>query len=405
MEINLSPNELEQRLGALFDDPDFNSIHRRMAPFNVFEAVGAVRAELSHSNFLAYLLSPSRPHGLGARPLIAIIRSILMRMSVEDRPIVALELLTSDLDDAIVYRERDNIDILIELPSMKFVIAIENKVGSKAGDGQLDRYSDYLQTTYPEDRRLMVYLTPDSTPPDHEGYIAYDYADIVSTLEGLTSSPHEPIPAETKLIVEHYVDMVRRHIVQDEKLRALAVTLYERHKEAFEFIFECRPEPNSLLAVARSCIQGVQGLIVDSSGSNLLRFVPEKWDQQLKVIKGDPTKWSKTGRGLLFEIKTYPNAPGRVNVSLIVGPGDAVIRTKVYEAVDSKRHLFKGLVKPMGVQWATVFSRDLLTSNQAKGQTFDAQELNVRMAWSDFQGGQLGSLINAILEIDEQLGY
>jgi hypothetical protein len=105
--MNLSPNELEKRLGTLFDDPDFDSIHRQMAPFNVFEAVGAVRAELRHSNFPAYLLSPSRPHGLGARPLIALIRSILMRMSVEDQPIMALELLTSDLDDAIVYRERD----------------------------------------------------------------------------------------------------------------------------------------------------------------------------------------------------------------------------------------------------------------------------------------------------------
>jgi hypothetical protein len=72
VETNLSPVELEQRLGALFDDPDFDSIHRRMLLFNVFEAVGAVRAELRHSNFLAYLLSPSRPHGLGSRPLIAL---------------------------------------------------------------------------------------------------------------------------------------------------------------------------------------------------------------------------------------------------------------------------------------------------------------------------------------------
>ena len=283
--MNLSPNELEKRLGALFDDPDFDSIHRQMAPFNVFEAVGAVRAELRHSNFLAYLLSPSRPHGLGARPLIALIRSILMRMSVEDQPIMALELLTSDLDDAIVYRERDNIDILIELPSMKFVIAIENKIGSKAGDGQLKRYSEYLHASYPEHRRLMVFLTPDSTPPGHAGYIAYDYADIVSTLEDLTSNPHQAVPVETKLVVQHYVDMVRRHIVQDEKLRALAVTLYERHKEAFEFIFECRPEPDNLLAVARSCIINVQGLTIDSNVRNCLRFVPQKWDEQLNVIK------------------------------------------------------------------------------------------------------------------------
>ena len=86
--------------------------------------------------------------------------------------------------------------------------------------------------------------------------------------------------------------------MQDEKLRAIAVTLYERHKEAFEFIFECRPEPNSLLSVVRSCVQGVQGLILDSSGNNVFRFVPVVWDENLRVIKGDSAEWSRTGRGV-----------------------------------------------------------------------------------------------------------
>jgi hypothetical protein len=403
MNMDLSADDLEQKLGALFDDPDFNAVHRRMSPFNLFEAVGSVRAELRHSNFLAYLLSPSRPHGLGAKPLIALIRSILTRMPAEDRPIMALELLAGDLDDAIVYRERDNIDILIDLPSMKFVVAIENKVGSKAGDGQLERYDGRLKASYPDHRRLMVFLTPESTPPDHDGYVAYDYADVVSTLESLISDELEPVPEETKLIIHHYVDMVRRHIVGDERLRALAVTLYERHKEAFEFIFECRPEPDSLLSVARSCAQNVGGLIVDSSGSNFIRFAPEAWDRQLVVIKGDSAKWSKTGRGLLFEIKTYPGTPGRVNLALVLGPGDPEMRRKVYEAACSDLQLFKGLSKPMGAQWATIFSRDLLNANQAKGMTFEAQEFNVRAAWSDFQSGQLGPVIQAIVDIDKRL--
>jgi hypothetical protein len=93
---------------------------------------------------------------------------------------------------------------------MKFVVAIENKVDSKAGDGQLDRYAEYLKSSYPEHKRLMVFLTPDATPPDHEGYIAYDYADVVSTLESLTSSPHELVPSETRLVIQHFVDMVRK---------------------------------------------------------------------------------------------------------------------------------------------------------------------------------------------------
>ncbi|WP_190304584.1 PD-(D/E)XK nuclease family protein [Rhizobium phaseoli] len=135
--MELRATVLEQKLSALFDDPDFNTVHRRMSPFNLFEAVGAVRAELRHSNFLAYLLSPSRPHGLGALPLVALIRSILSRMRPDQRPIMGLELIAGDLDDAVVFRERDNIDILLELPSINLVVAIENKVGSKAETASL----------------------------------------------------------------------------------------------------------------------------------------------------------------------------------------------------------------------------------------------------------------------------
>ena len=69
-----------------------------------------------------------------------------------------LELIAGDLDDAIVYRERANIDILIELPSLKLVVAIENKVGAKASDGQLERYSSYLQSAFSGYRRLLVFF-------------------------------------------------------------------------------------------------------------------------------------------------------------------------------------------------------------------------------------------------------
>ena len=47
--VRPSLGDLEARLGALFDDPEFNVIHRRMSPFNLFEAMGAIRAELRHS--------------------------------------------------------------------------------------------------------------------------------------------------------------------------------------------------------------------------------------------------------------------------------------------------------------------------------------------------------------------
>jgi hypothetical protein len=45
----------------------------------------------------------------------------------------------------VVHRERDNIELLIEVPSFKLVVMIENKVGSSAGDGQLARYKELVE--------------------------------------------------------------------------------------------------------------------------------------------------------------------------------------------------------------------------------------------------------------------
>lgn len=396
-------DNLDARLSALFDDAVFRDVHQRMSPFNLFEAVGATRAELRHSNFLAYLLSPSRPHGLRARPLLSVLRSILERVPTGQRPIMTLELIAGELDDAIVYRERDNIDVLVELPTLNLVVAIENKIGSKAGVGQLQRYTETLKIAFPGYKHLLVFLTPDGDSPNHDDYVAFSYSDLLLVLNGLVSDLFDPAPVETKLIINHYINMVRRHVVQDDELRNLALKLYERHKEAFDFIFDCRPDPQNLLSSLRELVVSSSRLIEDSNSGGSFRFLPSLWVQQLASIKGDPAKWSKTGRGLLFEAKIFSYAPGRVNVALILGPGDAAMRSKVYQAAAAQRKIFSGLVKPMGEQWATIYSRDLLTSAQAKGLSFEDQWAKVELAWRDFEKNTLGPLTDAVLSIDKEL--
>lgn len=150
---------MEDELSALLDDPDFRSIQGRMSSFNLFEAVGAVRGELRHSNFLGYLLSPRRSHGMGSIPLEKIVRSILEQSAPNERVVSTLELLVGDLDDTVVHRERDNMDLLIEVNALNLVILIENKIGAAAGDGQLARYRQLLETRYPTHRRLLILLT------------------------------------------------------------------------------------------------------------------------------------------------------------------------------------------------------------------------------------------------------
>lgn len=44
---------------------DLEEIEGQLEKFNIFEAIGVVRQELRHSNFLAFLLDPNQNSGLG----------------------------------------------------------------------------------------------------------------------------------------------------------------------------------------------------------------------------------------------------------------------------------------------------------------------------------------------------
>jgi hypothetical protein len=390
----------EDSLSAVLDDSNFQAIHSRMSRFNLFEAVGAVRGELRHSNFLAYLLSPGRSHGFGTRPLVSVLRAILETMPAQSRPIMTLELMVAEPGGAIVYRERDNIDLLNEVGSLKLVVLIENKIDAKPADGQLERYHSLVESRYPDHKKLYVLLTPRGLHPEHPAYVPFDYAQLANLLERLTEEVGASGTSESALIIRHYVEMLRRHIVPDERLRELAAQLYERHSEALEFIWECRPQQSGLLEALQDRVESVSGLTIDSRSSNMLRFAPDAWDQSLRSIHCDPTLWTRTGRALLFEIKTFTNTPDRVNLSLVLGPAAADVRVEFYDAARARPELFVGLVKPMGNKWASIFSLDLLTSIQSKGLTVDQQAQNASLAWSDFQGKILPELIQAILDID-----
>ncbi|HEY1562240.1 MAG TPA: PD-(D/E)XK nuclease family protein [Caulobacteraceae bacterium] len=397
-----SPDGSETSLGSLLDDPEFGDLDRRLGRFNLFEAVGGVRAELRHSNFLGFLLSPGRSHGLGPLVLERMLRAMLEEMTVSDRPIRTLSVALGDLDDATVHRERDNIDLLIEVPSLGLVVTIENKVGAAPGDGQLARYKEIVEHRFASHKHLFVLLTPEGIDPESRGWIPFSYRRLAELLTGV--SELESVSDGPRLILNHYVEMLRRHVVPDDELRALALRLYERHREAFDFVFDVRPQPKSVLEDLKSQILSVQGLIEDRPGAsvvNIFRFLPVSWDQTLTKLACDPQRWSKTGRGLLFEAKAYPT--GRVHIILVLGPCEPKARKAFYEQA-TKRPAFKGLVKSMGQVTATVYNRELLTPAQAQTLTFEQQAANVSLAWSDFQGKELVNLVSEIEAIAAGIG-
>lgn len=393
--------DIEAKISDLVDDAQFAAIDQRMARFNLFEAVGAVRGELRHSNFLGFLLSPSRSHGWGSAPLLSVLRAILANTPRERRPIRALELVLGDLDGAIVYREWNNIDLLIEIKEVNIVVVIENKIDAKAGEGQLTRYKNLIKSRYPGFRHLFVFLTPEGIEPDDTDYISFNYAQLAKVIEGLPDEWKSRSQGDANIIIQHYVEMLRRHIVADEELRELARQLYERHKEAFDFIFESRPEPESLLGVARSFLEAQPELISDRHGANILRFVPDTWSTVSDFNCCSLSAWTRTGRNLIFEIKGWSSGPyaDRLIISLVSGPAPAEIRERLYSGAASRSDLFRGLVKPMGKQYATIYMRELLTPAAAKSMDHNEKAAAIEVGWAAFLKDELPPLIAAAIDM------
>lgn len=49
----------------LADNPDLEKLSDRLATFNIFRTLRIEKAEIRHSNVLAWLLNPEESHGLG----------------------------------------------------------------------------------------------------------------------------------------------------------------------------------------------------------------------------------------------------------------------------------------------------------------------------------------------------
>lgn len=82
---------------------------------------------------------------------------------------------------------RDGIDIFAVSDADRYVLCIENKVGSGEHDNQLNRYRQIIAETYPGFRARFIYLTPDCVEAsDPEHWIPMGYADMPEIIESVT---------------------------------------------------------------------------------------------------------------------------------------------------------------------------------------------------------------------------
>ena len=210
--------------------------------FNIFDVLKISRTEIRHSNQLSWLLDPNENHGLGDRYLKSLFQLIATNSAKHD----VFDVLLMDYKSFIVLREWKNIDILLISKEEKVVVAIENKVGSHEHSNQLNRYRTILEKEYEEYKKIYLFLTPDGdVPSDPENWEAISYRELIDELERITANV-ELLP-DAELMIKNYIEIIRRDIVEDQELVEICNKIYQKHKRAFELIYENKTDNRSVV--------------------------------------------------------------------------------------------------------------------------------------------------------------
>ena len=95
---NMDAETLNRLQDLVVHNPELERLEGLLDRFNVFEALGAVRQEVRHSEFLAFLLNPRQNHGLGDQFVKRLLQESISQADYI-QPITPIDLDVWDLDD------------------------------------------------------------------------------------------------------------------------------------------------------------------------------------------------------------------------------------------------------------------------------------------------------------------
>lgn len=284
--------EYENQIISLLNDLiDFEENHNIKKRFNIFEAIGMRHQEIRHSRFLASLLDPIELHGLGDKFLrLFLIKS--MEKAKEKSvhlPINRIHAAIGDLSNSEIHIERDYFDISIHIPNLNLLLLIENKLFAQERSGQLEEYKKTAREKYKNPDILGCFLTREGYEGEDSSWVTLSYSDILDIIQSIYLS-NNTIPNDVALAINHYIELLKRHIVISEELKAACKQIYRTHREALEMIVEHGKSP--ILHEAFELFAKNKSLIsCRNTGKNRENFIHVDWHNNPQFQVANESKW------------------------------------------------------------------------------------------------------------------
>jgi hypothetical protein len=302
------------------ENDELLELEEKIGRFNVFDALGVARAEIKHSNFLAWLLDPNESHGRGDLFLKAVLMDVMRheREQGKPTPVSPVVLDGSDLRLTTVRREWNKIDVLIECQDPRFILVLENKVDAREGSGQLERYEEVVEAERANIPCIFVFLTPEGEAASRPGWMIYSYEALYRVLRRLQDRLAGTLERDVGVFFGHYLHLIETQIMESETIKDLCRRIYLSHKTAIDLISEHADVGGyGLLRTAGESIQKLPGgpWVFLNRTSRWLRFLPQSWIDASPAI-GSMT----TDPRVVVYFEIYQDTNQYVRVTVSVGP-------------------------------------------------------------------------------------
>ena len=381
------------------DCPELRDLEKHLDRFNIFRVLRLQDHEIRHSNVLAWLLDPNENHGLGdmflRRWLMRVFHdaapnhpSYLDPVEIDSRPFLSVN----------IHREWAHVDLLVEITTnsnAKWVISIENKVWSTQHDNQLARYRDQVAAAFPEAKLHFIFLTIRDEAPEEGSYAIATYDQVREILETCLAELRGIVGDEPRLVIEHYIQIIRTHFMPNSEVEQLARRIYASHKQALDLILEYRPDIRRKLTEALSkrleTKQAELGLRVTGLISGVVYFLPESWRRtENRDAGGKQVVWMEVN---FYNMRT-------ITLKAVAGSTDAVWRQELFEL--SKRNKFQNTREKKTLthtyhQFYGVSKAHALTDIE-DGSIVDTVEVIVRWCFSQVGTAGFKKMVEVVAE-------
>ncbi len=381
------------------DNKELEHLESKISRFNIFEAIGMVRQEIKHSNFIRFLLDPSEKHQIGDLFLKKLLISILA--GSKDAPLNSIEVTIANFGDAEVRREWKNIDLLIYSRDNSLVCTIENKVDSSEGFNQLINYEGIIDKEFPNCKKVFIYLTKEGIAASNHRWLSLSYGTIADIIEAICNEKKSSIEEDIYISMSHYIDLVRRHFMSESDIAEICRKIYKQHRQAIDLIYEHRPD-------LRSDIEEFIGQLIqddtqeenieqDENEKQWIRFAAKEWDDL--AFQKTCQRWTSSQRILLFE---FWNEPQKLEFHLVISPGNKQVKQEIYEYLKELNieGLKRSKLKEEG--WSQVCVVPILTSSDYEDGDLEYIQEKIKSFWISYINGDMKIIREAIFSSFEK---